>query len=41
MDLWHAETRTVENNGQMATGGTAWKQDNETTITQLQGTRYQ
>jgi hypothetical protein len=23
-----------------ATGGTAWKQDKETTITKLQGTRY-
>jgi len=41
MGFRHAETRAAENNGQIATGGTAWKQDKETTIMQLQGTRYQ
>jgi hypothetical protein len=40
MDFQHAETLPVRNNGQIASGGTAWEKDKETTTIQLQGTRY-
>jgi hypothetical protein len=40
MDFQHTETLAIKNNGQIASGGTAWKQDKEITTIQLQGTRY-
>lgn len=39
MVFWHAETLVVKNNDQLATGGTAQKQDRDITIIQPQGAR--